>query len=121
MIKRLISLIRDVLSRSRSELRSLLCESPGYVWLCASRLDFAAPRKPTVRQIQIVMRNQNITPVLLNQRPATVHADAIRDQRAKHASERSRNAHQPQIETACVDQVAGKRHDYLGRQRDARG
>src|SRR6266496_1349716 len=34
--------------------------------------DFAEASKPAVRQIQIMMRNQNITPVLLNQRPATV-------------------------------------------------
>ena len=75
--------------------------------------------KPPVCQIEIMRRDEDVTPVLLNQRATTFAANPIRHERAKHATDGAGDAHEPQIHLTGRNQVTGKRHDDLRRQRYA--
>src|SRR5712692_2635085 len=54
--------------------------------------DFAKAREPAIGEIQIMTRNQNVPPVLLDQRTATVHPDPVGDERTDDAAEGASHA-----------------------------
>src|SRR5690349_11182640 len=63
---------------------------------------FAAPCKPSVGEIEITARNQNIAAILFNQRTPAVHTNPIGHQRPDHATDGSGHGNSPQIEPAGV-------------------
>src|SRR5258705_10377303 len=53
---------------------------------------FPKAREPTIGQVQIMRRNQNVSSVLRDQRTTTVHPDPIGYEGADHATERAGHA-----------------------------
>src|SRR5712692_8660860 len=48
--------------------------------------DFAKAREPAIGKIQIVVRNQNVSPILFDQGTATIHPDPVGDERTDDAA-----------------------------------
>jgi len=42
-----------------------------------------------------------------------IHADPICDERSQHTTDRAGSGHSPKVESACVHEVTGERHDDL--------
>src|SRR5262245_37390950 len=60
----------------------------------------ASSRKPSVRHVEVVSRNQNISAIFFDDGPSAIHSNPIRYKRTKHAADRARDRYCPQLESS---------------------
>ena len=81
--------------------------------------DFAMARKQPVGDVEVVTRNQNVSPIFFDERTASITSGPISDHRSQDATDCSSKAHGPDVHFASGDQITRKGHDDLGWQRYA--
>src|SRR6185436_10286218 len=76
-------------------------------------------REQAISDIEIVTRNKNVLPILLDEWTSAIHSHPVSHHRPHNAADSSSQTNQPEIHLTGGHEIASERHDDLRREWDA--